>query len=282
MVHRQKGDNRMQLKDFKDKAAIVVGGGGAIGRSTCLRLAKEGAKLVVADLRIENADEVVGEIKNKGGDAIVVEVDIRDPNAADQMAQAAMDHFGRIDILANVAGGSMPAGTWGMVDHSTLGPFEQSTQEDWDLVTGINLDGVRNTCRAVIPFMVERKYGKIVNVSSIAGTQGFIYNWHYAAAKAGVIALTKSLAKEFGPHGINVNSVCPGLIVTARAESALKSGSEEEKKFLQTMLDSACLGDRWGRPEDIANVIVFLASDDARFVTGANYMVDGGMTLGYP
>ena len=272
----------MQLKDFKDKAAIVVGGGGAIGRATCIRMAKEGAKVAVADLHIENADAVAGEIKTFGGDAMTVKVDIRDPNEADQMAKAAMEHFGQIDILANVAGGSMPAGTWGLVDHSTLGPFEQSTKKDWDLVTAINLDGVRNTCRAVIPYMLKRQYGKIVNVSSIAGTRGFVYNWHYAAAKAGIIALTQSLAKEFGPHYINVNSVCPGIIITGRAESALKSGSEEEKKFLQNMLDSICLGDKWGRPEDVANVIVFLASDDARFVTGANYMVDGGMTLGYP
>jgi len=267
---------------MRNKAAIVVGGGGAIGRATCLRMAREGAKVVVADLRIENADEVTDEIKASGGDAMTIKMDICDTNEADQMAQAAMDHFGQIDILANVAGGSMPAGTWGLVDHSTLGPFEQSTQEDWDLVTGINLDGVRNTCRAVIPYMMKRKYGKIVNVSSIAGIQGFVYNWHYAAAKAGVIALTQSLAKEFGPHGINVNSVCPGIIITGRAESALNSGTEEEKKFLQTMLDSICLDDKWGRPEDVANVIVFLASDDAKFVTGANYMVDGGMTLGYP
>jgi len=272
----------MQLMDLKNKAAIVVGGGGAIGRATCLRLTQEGASVAVADLRIENAEAVVDEIKASGGNAIAIKVDIRNTNETDQMAKAVMDEFGQIDILANVAGGSMPAGTWGLVDHSTLGPFEQSTKEDWDLVISINLNGVRNTCRAIIPHMVERKYGKIVNVSSIAGTQGFVYNWHYAAAKGGIIALTKSIAKEFGPLGINANCVCPGIIITARAESALESGTEAEKKFLQTMLDSICLRDKWGRPEDVANVIVFLASDDARFITGANYMVDGGMTLGYP
>lgn len=272
----------MQMTGMKDKVAIVVGGAGAIGRATCLRLSKEGAKVAVADLSTARSGKVVDEIKAMGCQAMAITADVRHVDETDHMAKATVDYFGQIDILANIAGGSMPAGAWGLVDHSTIGPFEQSAKEDWDLVTDINLNGVRNCCRAVIPYMIKRKYGKIVNVSSIAGTQGFIYNWHYAAAKAGIIALTKSLAKEFGPYWINVNSVCPGIIGTGRIQSALESDNEEEKKLIQTMLDSICLGDKWGRAEDVANVIVFLASDDARFVTGANYLVDGGMTLGYP
>jgi NAD(P)-dependent dehydrogenase (short-subunit alcohol dehydrogenase family) len=272
----------MQMTGLKDRVAIVVGGAGNIGRATCLRLSNEGVKVAVADLNTERASKIVDEIKERGCQAMAIKTDIRNIDETDQMAKATIEYFGKIDILANIAGGSMPAGAWGLVNHSTLGPFEQSTEEDWDLVTDINLNGVRNTCRAVIPYMIKRKYGKIVNVSSIAGTQGFMYNWHYAAAKAGIIALTKSLAKEFGQYWININSVSPGIIGTGRIKSALESENAEEKKLIQTMLASICLGDKWGRAEDVANVIVFLSSDDARFVTGANYLVDGGMTLGYP
>jgi len=204
-----------------------------------------------------------------------MKMDMTKMDEVEAMVRATIDRFGRIDVLANVAGGTIIAGTWELTDHSTVGPFAQSTKDDWDLVIDINLNGPRNCCRAVVPHMIERQYGKIVNVASTSGMQGSAGNYHYGAAKAGVIAFTKSLAKELARYGINVNCVSPGPIATPRVRDIPE---ERERPLLGTVW----LGKKRAQPEEAANVIVFLASDEASFVTGSNYVVDGGQTLGYP
>jgi len=260
---------------MSNKTAIVVGGAQGIGEATVQCLAKNGAKVVVADMNIDGANKVADEIKGGGGQAIAVKVNMTKMDEADNMAKVTMDTFGQIDILANIAGGSIVANTWGLSDHNTMVPFTESTLEDWELVLKINLTGARNCCRAVVPYMIERRYGKIVNVASTSGMIGHKENYHYAAAKAGIIALTKSLAKELAQYRINVNCISPGPFATPRVAAI-------PKELEQPLLERVWLGKKRAHPEEASNVIAFLASDEAFFVTGANYVVDGGLSLGYP
>ncbi len=251
----------MQIKGW---VAIVTGGASGIGRQTSLRLAKEGAKVAIVDKNREGANKVVEEIKALGGEALALEVDITDLDEAHQMAKAVLDKFGQVDILANIAGGAFP---------SKMGSFAQSNREVWDLNINLNLFGTFNCTRAIVNHMMERKKGKIVNIASVAGMVGQATTADYAAAKGGIIAFTKSLAKELAPYGINVNCVSPAFTGTGRVLSM-------PKEFLQKQIDFIHLH-RYGEPEEIANVVVFLASDEASFVTGANYVADGGITLSY-
>ena len=261
---------------MEDKVAIVVGGASGIGRATAHRMAKEGANVVVADISAEGVSQVVDEIKKFGHQAIAMKVDMTKIEETEKLAKVTADNFGRIDILANIAGGTIGTRTWGMNrTRSTVGPFAQSTKEDWDLIIDINLNGPRNCCRAVVPYMIERSYGKVVNIGSTSAIMGHLENYHYAAAKAGVIAFTKSLAKELAQYGINVNCVSPGPTATPRV-----AGLVDDQE--QIMLERVWLGKKRTPPENLANVIVFLASDEAAFVTGVNYVVDGGLILGYP
>ena len=250
--------------NIKDWVAIVTGSATGIGRRTALRLAREGAKVIIADIDIAGANKVADEIKALGREAIALKVDVTSLDEANQMAKTTLDKFGQIDILANIAGGAIPG---------KIGPFSQSVKEVWDRIIGLNLYGTFTCSRAVINHMIERRSGKIVNVASVAGIVGQANTADYAAAKGGIIAFTKSLAKEVAQYGINVNCVSPAFTGTERVLSM-------PEEFLQKQIKMIHLG-RYGKPEEIANVIVFLASDEASFVTGANYVVDGGITLSY-
>jgi NAD(P)-dependent dehydrogenase (short-subunit alcohol dehydrogenase family) len=250
--------------NIKGWIAIVTGGASGIGRQTSLRLAREGAKVAIVDLNLDGANKVGEEIKALGGEAIALKVDITSLDEAHKMAQAALDRFGQVDILANIAGGAFP---------SKMGSFAQSNRAMWDLNINLNLFGTFNCTRAIVNHMIERKKGKIVNIASVAGIVGQATTADYAAAKGGIIAFTKSMAKELAPYGINVNCVSPAITGTERVRSM-------PKDFLQKQIDTIHLH-RFGEPEEIANVVVFLASDEASFVTGANYVADGGITLSY-
>ncbi len=251
----------MQMKGW---VAVVTGGASGIGRETALRLVREGAKVALVDINIDGANKVAEEIKALGGEVLSLKVDITSLDEAHQMAKAVLDRFGQIDILANIAGGAFP---------SKMGTFAQSDRAVWDLNINLNLFGTFNCTRAIINHMMERKKGRIVNIASVAGMVGQATTADYAAAKGGIIAFTKSLAKELAPYGINVNCVSPALTGTARVRSM-------PQDFLQKQIDYIHLH-RFGEPVEIANVVVFLASDEASFVTGANYVVDGGITLSY-
>ncbi len=251
----------MQMKGW---VAVVTGGASGIGRETALRLVREGAKVALVDINIDSANKVAEEIKALGGEALSLKVDITSLDEAHQMAKAVLDRFGQIDILANIAGGAFP---------SKMGTFAQSDRAIWDLNINLNLFGTFNCTRAIVNHMMERKKGKIVNIASVAGMVGQATTADYAAAKGGIIAFTKSLAKELAPYGINVNCVSPALTGTERVRSM-------PKDFLQKQIDYIHLH-RFGEPVEIANVVVFLASDEASFVTGANYVADGGITLSY-
>ena len=250
--------------NIKGWVAIVTGGASGIGRQTALRLAREGAKVALVDKNLEGANKVAEEIKALGGEVMALETDITSLDEAHKMAIAVLDKFGQVDILANIAGGAFP---------SKMGSFAQSNREIWDLNINLNLFGTFNCTHAIVNHMMERKKGKIVNIASVAGMVGQATTADYAAAKGGIIAFTKSMAKELAPYGINVNCVSPAITGTDRVRSM-------PKEFLQKQIDTIHLH-RFGEPEEIANVVVFLASDEASFVTGANYVADGGITLSY-
>jgi len=248
------------------KVAIVTGGANGIGRAIAIGMARGGADVVVADLEMEPASGVVNEIKALCRKALAIKVDVAASQETNQMVQATLDEFGRIDILVNNAGGS------GQEGKASL--FHEKPKEVWDFVLGINLGGVFNCTRAVINHMIERKSGKIINIASTAGMVGLAGATDYSTAKAGIIGFTMALAKEVATHGINVNAISPGPIETRllmRASAEIREAYERSTGF-----------GRLGKPEDIGALAVFLASDDASFITGQNYFVGGLRNLGMP
>jgi len=252
----------------KDKVAIVTGGGGAIGREISKLLAMEGAKVMVADIIIEEANKVVNEIKALGHEASATDLDTTKIDRAEQLVKVTLDEFGQIDILVNVAGGSTGPSVKTKMDF-----FAQSDKARGEEIVNLNLLGTINCARAVINHMMGRRSGKIVSISSTSGTIGMIMGVEYSAAKAGIIGFTRALAKEAAPYGINVNCVSPGIVGTPRVLAMVaKEKIEEWAKGIK-------LG-RLAKPEEIASVVLFLVSDESSYITGQNIVVDGGLSLG--
>jgi 2-hydroxycyclohexanecarboxyl-CoA dehydrogenase len=245
------------------RVAIVTGAAGDIGRAISLRLAGEGVNVVLADINIERANRVASEVKALGRMSIVVGVDVSKSREANSMARTCLNYFGQIDILVNNAGGTA---------RGKASLFYESTEGVWDAVLGVNLKGVLNCFRAVITHMMERRKGKIVNLGSTAGVVGDAGLADYSAAKGGVIAFTKALAKEVGSYGINVNCVSPGPIDTQGL--ALLPQIREKAK------NATILG-RLGKPEEVANIVAFLVSDEADYIVGQNLLLCGGRSLGF-
>jgi len=254
------------------KVAIVTGAGIGIGRGIARMLAKEGAIVVVADVNADTAKSTAEEIKSMGGRSLAAKMDVRSSDQIDQVIKSTLDAFGRIDILVNDAG------------VSTMAPVVDMTEEEWDFNLDVNAKGTFLCTRAVLKQMIkQRKGGRIVCISSLAGKFGNKYYSHYSASKWAVIGFVKSVAMEVAEHQITVNAVCPGRVATSMEERELgweakylKMSVEEVKK---TYLDSVPLG-RLETPEDVAKLVVFLASDDADYITGEAIEVTGGMFLG--
>jgi 3-oxoacyl-[acyl-carrier protein] reductase len=241
---------------LKDKVAIVTGGGIGLGRAYCKALAGEGAKLVVADIQDDAAKAVAKEV---GG--VAVRVDVTSPEQTQAMAAKALDAYGAIDILVNNAG---------MYSSITKRPFTEIPLDEWDRCMAVNVKGVFLCCRAVHPQMKQQRKGKIINISSgtvLGGTPMFL---HYVTSKAGVIGFTRSLAREVGGDGINVNAITPGL--TIADENQKKMLSEE---YLAPRRQARAIK-RDQYPQDLVGSVVFLASADSDFITGQTINVDGG------
>jgi 2-hydroxycyclohexanecarboxyl-CoA dehydrogenase len=241
---------------LNDKIAIVTGAGRGIGKAIAEKLAAEGATVVVTDLDEATAGETAATLSA----AVAIRADVTDRQGVQTMVDRVRQQFGRIDVLVNNAG-------W-----DKAGPFVGSDPADWDRVIAINLYGVLHTAKAVLPIMAEQGSGAVVNLGSDAGRVGSSGEAVYSAAKGGVIALTKSLAREMARYQVRVNCVCPGPTDTALFASF--AGPK-----LREALTKAIPLRRLGQPADIANVVAFLASDEASFVTGQIVSVSGGLTM---
>lgn len=250
---------------FDGKTIVLTGGGGGIGSATCRRLAAEGARVAVFDLNLEAAEKVAAEIRAAGGFAEAIKCDIADRVSVDAGVAATEKKLGPIAVLVNNAG-------WDIFK-----PFTKSTAEEWQKLIAINLTGALNMHHAILPGMVERKYGRIVNVASDAGRVGSSGESVYAACKGGLISFSKTLAREHARHGITVNVVCPGPTDTALL-SGFAAAAGNPEKLLEAFTRAIPLG-RLGKPDDLAGAIAFMASDDAGFVTGQVLSVSGGLTM---
>ena len=242
---------------LENKVAIVTGGARGLGKAYCLRMAEEGAKVVVADILEQEAEETASEIKAKGGEAIAVKTDVTSEAATRQMADKTVKAFGRIDILVNNAG---------FYHGMSRKPFYEISSEEWDKMMDVSAKGTWVCCKAVFPQMKTQGKGKIINVSSeavFAPTKGLI---HYTAAKAAVIGITRVLAGELGQYGICVNVIVPGVIDTPATRSYVS---------MEKMDASSVPMKRFGVPEDIVGSVVFFASDDSDFVSGQSLLIDG-------
>ena len=244
------------------KSAIVTGGGQGIGRAIALCMAREGSKVCVADLNVDSAKSVSEEIKAMNGEAIFAEVDITDSARVKEVAKETIDTFGTIDILVNNAG-------W-----DALGPFVKIEEKIWDKIININFKGPLNCFSAVLPQMVEKKYGKIISIASDAGRVGSTGEAVYSGCKGGIIAFSKTIAREVAYYGININCISPGPTETPM----FNEGTADNPKLLEG-LKKAIPMRRLGQPEDIAGAVAFLASDEAGYITGQVLSVSGGLTM---
>jgi len=253
------------MQKFVGRTVIVTGGGGGIGGATCRRLGREGAKVAVFDMNLEAAQRVVADIVSAGGQAAAFRCDITDRAAVDAAVAAAEARLGPVDVLVNNAG-------W-----DVFKPFTKTSPAQWDKLIAINLTGALHMHHAVLPGMAARKKGRIVNIASDAARVGSSGEAVYAACKGGLVAFSKTIAREHARHGITVNVVCPGPTDTALF-AEYKEGAGNPEKLMEAFTRSIPLG-RIGQPDDLPGAILFFASDDAAFVTGQVLSVSGGLTM---
>ena len=245
---------------LRDKVALVTGGSRGIGRAIVLSLAKEGAKVLINYKGNEKAAmETLEEVKKIGAEGEIFKADVSVEEEVEKMFNFLLEKWGRLDILVNNAG----------ITKDNL--LIRMKNEEWDQVINTNLKGVFYCTRAAVKIMLKQRYGRIINVSSVIGLRGNIGQANYAAAKAGIIGFTKAVAREVASRGITVNAVAPGFILTDMTEVL----SEEMKK---KVLEEIPMG-RFGNPEDVANAVKFLASDDASYITGIVLSIDGGLSI---
>ncbi len=255
---------------LKDKVALVTGSAKGIGKAIALALAREGCDVVINDVDVEPMAGVVEEIRRMGRRSISIVADVCDVKQVHSMMETCVKTLGKIDILVNNAGGSM--GTPTKLPPKLLG---EVTEDTWDLVIDVNLKGTFLCTQAAVKYMREQRSGKIVNISSMAGRMGdLLTSPHYSAAKAGVLGLMRHVAKEVGQYGINVNSICPGFIISGPRIERLWQERRKTGKA-DSLLNQIALG-RLGKPEDIAGVVVFLCSEEASYMTGTTIDVNGG------
>ena len=252
--------------ELKGKAALVTGGGGGIGRAVALALAGAGAKTAVADIATDNAVKVSGEVQALGVEGMACTVDLTKKADVDRMVSDVITRLGQIDILVNCQG-------W-----DRLEPFVESNEETWEKLLGINFKSVLYTTKAVLPHMISRgNGGKIVNIASDAGRVGSSWEAVYAGTKGGVIAFSKTIAREVARYKINVNVVCPGLTETPLL-SAVRTQSEQTGKIIDAVTKATPFR-RVAQPDEVAQAVLFFSSPAAAFITGQTLSVSGGLTM---
>jgi NAD(P)-dependent dehydrogenase (short-subunit alcohol dehydrogenase family) len=244
---------------LKNKVALITGGGNGIGKATVLRFSEEGAKIVINDVNVENANSVAEKVKAKGCEVLVCIADVCKKSDVENMVKQTLDQFGRLDILVNNAG----------INRDSFA--KKMSEEQWDTVIDINLKGTFLCAQAALGPMIEQKSGRIINTASI-GALGNIGQANYSASKAGVIGLSKTLALESARYNINVNCVSPGATNTAMTANM-------PPEIVQIVKKKIPLG-RFAEPEDIANMHLFLASEESSYITGQVIFVDGGISVG--
>ncbi len=249
---------------LKDKVIIVTGGGVGIGRAYSLGLAKEGAKVAVADIQVEAAKQVADEITKDGGDALPVAVDVTSAQKTREMAETTLKRYGRIDVLVNNAG---------LYTALKKKPFMEIPGDEWDKVMAVNLKGLFLCAQAVFPAMKKQGRGKIINISSGTALSGTPYFVHYVTSKAGVIGFTRALARELGSDNIAVNAITPGLTISSpQQEKALEPEQLEDRRRKRCF-------QRDQFPQDLVGTVIFLSSEDSDFITGQTINVDGGLNM---
>ena len=241
------------------KVALVTGAAQGIGRAISLLLARNGADIVVSDINLEKVEETAKEISAIGPKAMAVKVDVSNLSDVERMVEGILEKLAKIDILVNNAG----------ITRDKL--ILRMTEEDWDAVLSVNLKGTFNCTKAVIRHMAKQRSGKIVNIASVVGEMGNAGQANYSASKAGVIGLTKTIAREYAQRGINVNAIAPGYIETPMTEALPEKAKEELKKLIPM--------ERLGKPEDVAEAALFLVSEESSYITGQVLNVNGGIYM---
>jgi len=251
--------------DLKGKVAIVTGARRGMGKSHALKLADAGAKVVVSDISQEECQLVVDEIKKNRGEAIAVKCDVTKKGEVENMVKKAVDKWGKVDILVNNAG------------ICQFKPFLELTEEEWDRTLNINLKGYFLCAQAAAKEMAKQKSGVIVNIASVAMGQvgiGFLNLAHYCASKGGIVAMTEAMALELAPYNIRVNAISPGVIETPMIDPFKADPKAMEATLAQIPLR------RVGKPEEVSNLVLFLASDASSYMTGSTVVIDGGWLAG--
>jgi 3-oxoacyl-[acyl-carrier protein] reductase len=239
--------------------ALITGAAQGIGKSVALLLAQNGADIVVSDINLEKAEETAKEIESIGSKAIAIKVDVANLKDVERMVESILEKFGKIDILVNNAG----------ITRDKL--ILRMTEEDWDAVLNVNLKGTFNCTKAVVRHMAKQRSGKIVSIASVVGEMGNAGQVNYSASKAGVIGLTKTIAREFAQRRINVNAIAPGYIETPMTEVLPEKVKEELKRLIPM--------ERLGKPEDVAEAVLFLVSEESNYITGHVLNVNGGIYM---
>ena len=249
------------MKRFEGEVALVTGGGSGIGRATAIAFANEGAKVVIDDIKVAGGEETLQMIKTAGGDAIFVKADVSKAAEVESTVQKAIDTYGRLDCAFNNAGIGEP-----------LKRVHKTSEDNWNRVMATNLKGIYLCMKYEIPHMLKQGKGAIVNTASLAGLKGLSGQTAYVASKHGVVGLTKAAALEYATSGIRINAVCPGVINTPLIAPNTKEKPHMEKVYV----DMEPIG-RLGQPEEIAAAVLWLCSDEASFVVGSVFPVDGGV-----
>ena len=249
------------MKNLENRVAIITGGSQGIGAEYCRRFAEEGAKIVIAD--VFDGSKLAQSIRDNGRDAVFVKTDVAEENDNSQMVEAAISNFGKIDILVANAG---------LYTNLERKSSIEETPEEWDEVMNVNIKGVWLSAKAVIPHMEKLGYGKIINIASTAAFSGQGHSTRYAASKAAVVGITRTMAREYGSKGIAINAIAPGPIETTTSSIQVDGNLQQRQESIMGRRSIK----RLGMPDDVAGLCVFLASSDSDFITGQTIVVDGG------